>query len=93
MKKSMPQLKDIAREASVSMTTASIILRNGNGRFTQETRQRVLEAAEKLGWRQNLLVQSIQTGKTRTIGVLIPPFDSYWASVLTGVHQALMDAD
>ncbi len=92
-KSSMPQLKDIAAEASVSMTTASIILRNGNGRFADKTRQRVLDAAKKLGWRQNLLVQSIQTGKTRTIGILIPPFDSHWTNILTGLHQFLMDAD
>jgi LacI family transcriptional regulator len=92
-KTSMPQLKDIATEASVSMTTASIILRNGNGRFAEKTRQRVLEAAKKLGWRQNLLVQSIQTGKTRSIGVLIPPFDSHWTNILTGIHQVLTDAD
>ncbi|HOM61935.1 MAG TPA: LacI family DNA-binding transcriptional regulator, partial [Anaerohalosphaeraceae bacterium] len=65
-KTSLPQLKDIASAAGVSMATASIILRNGNGRFAEETRQRVLEVAKKLGWRQNLLVQSIQTGKTRT---------------------------
>ncbi|HRT24489.1 MAG TPA: LacI family DNA-binding transcriptional regulator [Anaerohalosphaeraceae bacterium] len=92
-KTSLPQLKDIASAAGVSMATASIILRNGNGRFAEETRQRVLEVAKKLGWRQNLLVQSIQTGKTRTIGVLIPPFDSYWTNVLTGIHQALTEAD
>lgn len=89
----MPHLKDIATEASVSMTTASIILRNGKGRFANETRQRVLDIAKKLGWRQNLLVQSIQTGKTRTIGILIPPFDSHWTNILTGIHQVLMDAD
>jgi LacI family transcriptional regulator len=92
-KTSMPQLKDIASEASVSLTTASIILRNGNGRFAEKTRQRVLEAAKKLGWRQNLLVQSIQTGKTRTIGILIPPFDSHWTNILTGIHQVLTEAD
>ncbi len=89
----MPQLKDIASEASVSLTTASIILRNGNGRFAEKTRQRVLDAAKKLGWRQNLLVQSIQTGRTRTIGILIPPFDSHWTNILTGIHQVLTDAD
>lgn len=93
MRKSVPQLKDVAKEANVSMATASIILRNADGRFNADTKKRVFEAAKKLGWRQNLLVQSIQTGKTRTIGVLIPPFDSYWTNVLTGIHQELMDAD
>lgn len=92
-KTSMPQLKDIASEAHVSMATASIILRDGNGRFAEKTRRRVLDAAQKLGWRQNLLVHGIQTGKTKAIGLLIPPFDSYWANVLTGIHQILMDAD
>ncbi|AQQ69858.1 Glucose-resistance amylase regulator [Limihaloglobus sulfuriphilus] len=92
-KKTVPQLKDVAKEANVSLTTASIILRNGNGRFHEDTKKRVFQAARELGWQQNLLVQSMQTGKTRTIGVLVPPFDSYWTNVLSGIHQELTDAD
>ncbi|MBW8002793.1 MAG: LacI family transcriptional regulator [Planctomycetes bacterium] len=89
----LPRLKDVAKEANVSLTAASIILRNGKGRFPQQTRQRVLDAAQKLGWRRNLLVNGMQTGKTRAIGVLMPPINYYWADILFGIHNELTQKD
>ena len=89
----LPRLKDVAKEANVSLTAASIILRNGKGRFQEATRERVLEAARKLGWRRNLLVNGMQTGRTRTIGVLMPPINYYWADVLFGIHHELAQKD
>jgi LacI family transcriptional regulator len=89
----LPRLKDVAREADVSLTAASIILRDGKGRFNKQTRERVLAAARKLGWRRNLLVSGMQTGRTRNIGVLIQPYDSYWKNILSGVQYVLADAD
>lgn len=89
MSRCVPQLKDVAREAKVSVATASIILRKAHGRFNDETKKRVYDAAKKLGWRRNLLVEGIQTGKSKTVGILIPPFDSYWTNVLTGIHMEL----
>ena len=35
----------------------------------------------------------MQTGRTNTIGVMIPPYDSFWVSVLSGIHDALSAAD
>ena len=35
----------------------------------------------------------MQTGKTQTVGVMIPPFDSFWVSVLSGIHDVLSAAD
>ena len=88
--RTIPQLKDVAKDAGVSLTTASIILRNGSGRFQDDTKQRVFDAARKLGWRRNLLVEGIQTGRSRTVGILVPPFDSYWKDILTGIHRELI---
>jgi LacI family transcriptional regulator len=39
------------------------------------------------------LVNGMQTGRTRTIGVMIPPFDSFWVSILSGIHDTLTAAD
>lgn len=89
----IPRLKDVAAKASVSLSAASRILRGEVGRFGDETCARVLDAARELGWRRNLLVNGIQTGRTRTIGVMIPPFDSFWVDVLAGIHIALEAAD
>jgi len=89
----VPRLKDVAEAANVSVSAASKILRGDQSRFGDATCQRVLEAAEKLGWRRNLLVSGIQTGRTQTVGVMIPPYDSFWINVLSGIHQRLDEAD
>lgn len=89
----VPRLKDVAEAANVSVSAASKILRGDRSRFGEETCRRVVEASEKLGWRRNLLVSGIQTGRTNTVGVMIPPYDSFWVNVLSGIHQRLSDAD
>lgn len=89
----VPRLKDVAAAANVSLSAASRILRGERERFGVETCERVLEAARQLGWRRNLLVNGMQTGRTRTIGVMIPPFDSFWVDVLAGIHIVLAGAD
>jgi LacI family transcriptional regulator len=88
-----PRLKDVAEKANVSLSAASRILRGERQRFGAETCDRVLDAARQLGWRRNLLVNGMQTGRTRTIGVMIPPFDSFWVDVLAGIHIVLASAD
>ncbi len=90
---SVPRLKDVAKEANVSLAAASRILRGDRERFGEETCRRVLEASQKLGWRRNLLVNGMQTGRTNTVGVMIPPYDSFWVSVLSGIHDALAASD
>jgi LacI family transcriptional regulator len=91
---SFPQVsqKRIAEEAGVSQATVSLVLA-GRGVSSEETTKRVMEAAERLKYRPNLLVHGIQTGKTRMIGVMAPPVDFYWAEVLYGIHDVLSEAD
>jgi len=84
--------KRIAEQAGVSQSTVSLVLSGRRGNSDQ-TSQRVLQAAERLKYRPNLLVQGIQTGKTRMIGVMMPPFDYYWSEVLYGIHDVLTAAD
>jgi LacI family transcriptional regulator len=90
---SAPRLKDVAKAANVSLSAASRILRGERDRFGEETCQRVLDVARQLGWRRNLLVNGIQTGRTKMIGVMIPPYDSFWVDVLAGIHLVLAAAD
>jgi LacI family transcriptional regulator len=89
----VPRLKDVAKEANVSLAAASRILRGDRERFGEDTCRRVLEASRKLGWRRNLLVNGMQTGRTQTVGVMIPPFDSFWVTILSGIHEALGECD
>jgi DNA-binding LacI/PurR family transcriptional regulator len=84
--------KRIAEQAGVSQSTVSLVL-SGRRVSSDETAQKVIEAAGRLKYRPNLLVRGIQTGKTRMIGVMMPPFDFYWSEVLYGIHDVLTAAD
>jgi LacI family transcriptional regulator len=88
-----PRLQDVATLAHVSLGAASRILRGDHASFSEDTRRRVLAASQQLGWRRNLLVSGMQTGRTRTVGVVIPPYDSAWVAVLAGIHSKLASAD
>lgn len=88
---SVPRLKDVALAANISLAAASRILRGDSQEFGEETCQRVLEVSRQLGWRRNLLVNGMQTGRTQTLGVIIPPYNSFWVSVLSGIHEALAE--
>ena len=54
-------IADIARETEMSTGAVSMILRQG-GRFSKETRERVMAAAERLGYRPNPVAASYRTG-------------------------------
>lgn len=46
-----------------------------------------------MGYRPNILVHSIRSGRSRSIGVMVHPHDSYWTQVLYGIHDRLIEAD
>ena len=86
--KSSVSLREIADETGYSITTVSRALRK-RGEISDSTRRRVLQTAKRLRYRPNMLAKGIQTGKTHTMGVMVPPYDSYWTDVLYGIHDGL----
>jgi DNA-binding LacI/PurR family transcriptional regulator len=62
-------IKDVAREAGVSVTTVSHAL-NDKGRLNSETRQRVREVAARLGYRPNPAARSLVSGRTGLIALV-----------------------
>src|SRR5437870_7320322 len=62
-------IKDVAREADVSVTTVSHAL-NDKGRLNPETRQRVRDDTERLGYKPNPAARSLVSGKTGLIAVI-----------------------
>jgi DNA-binding LacI/PurR family transcriptional regulator len=83
-------MSDIAREAGVSRATASYVL-NGRDtavRISDETRRRVLGAAEALGYRRNDLARAVVTGHSRVVGVVArSPGPEPKARILEGVLE------
>lgn len=64
-------IKDIARETGLSIATVSYVL-NGKDNVLQETKQRVVEAAERLGYVKNYSARSLVMKSSNLIGVVIP---------------------
>lgn len=65
---------DVARHAGVSRRLVSAVLHSNapNIRVSAETRQRVERAASELGYRPNVVARSLVTGRTQTLGLVIP---------------------
>jgi LacI family transcriptional regulator len=82
-------LHDVAQHAGVSPGTVSKAL-NGRGQLRAETRQRVVAAAEELGFHVNMLARSLLDGRTYTVGVLTTDsFGRFTIPVMLGAEDAL----
>lgn len=68
-----PTLKEVAKAAGVAPSTASGILTGRSDSWASEsTRKRVLDAANKLGYRANRFARGLRTGTFQTVGLLVP---------------------
>lgn len=66
-----PTMTDVARLAGVSQTTVSFVLNNRDDiRIADETKLRIREAVEELGYRPNAVAQMLRTSKTNLIGMI-----------------------
>lgn len=82
-------LSDVAAEAGVDLSTASRALR-GEGRMGAETRQRVLDVADRLHFRPNAQAQFLAKGMSKTVGILtLDAPDTFSMPVLAGVNNTL----
>jgi DNA-binding LacI/PurR family transcriptional regulator len=64
-------IKDIAHKAGVSITSVSFAFNNPE-RLSEATVQRILEAAEELGYIPDPIARSMNTRRTGTLGILVP---------------------
>lgn len=78
---------DVAREAGVSMATVSRVV-NNNPNVKPQTRKKVFEAIERLGYRPNAVARGLASKKTTTVGVVIPDIsNSLVAEVVRGIED------
>lgn len=78
---------DVAREAKVSMATVSRVL-NGTAVVKDDTKQRVVDAIARLGYRPNAIARGLASKRTRTIGVIVPDVSAaFVAEVVRGIED------
>ncbi len=84
-----PTIADVAALAEVSFGTASKAL-NGRGQLRAETRDRVLSAADRLGFQPNALARGLLAGRSYTVGLITTDsFGRFSIPVMLGVEDAL----
>jgi LacI family transcriptional regulator len=87
------RLKDIAQELGVSVVTVSKVLR-GRPDIGEETRQRVLRRMQELNYRPNMVARGLVTGRTYTIGLIVPDLvQPYFAELARSISGVLRGAD
>jgi LacI family transcriptional regulator len=83
------RLEDVAALAGVSLATASKALHN-KPRISEETKQRVLDAAKQLNYSPNKLAQSLARGTTGTIGLVTSDLQGRFSTpILIGAENEL----
>jgi LacI family transcriptional regulator len=83
-------LTDVAEAAGVSIATVSRVLTDSDHPVTEETRGKVLETAERLGYRSNLVARSLRTDQTLTIGLIVENILSpFIPPIVRSIHDYL----
>lgn len=87
-KKSVPTMKDVAREAGVALGTVSKVV-NGLP-VGEEYRRRVEDAIEKLDYRINSYAKGLKATRTNTVAVLMPNLiNPFFATLVDAIGRAL----
>ena len=82
-------IKDLSKFLSLSTSTISRALLNDKN-VGYETRKRVLDAADQLGYKPNLTALNLKSGQSKTIGVVVPEMITpFSAKVLEGIQNVL----
>ncbi|NZA28448.1 LacI family DNA-binding transcriptional regulator [Luteimonas sp. SJ-92] len=80
-------IKDVAREANVSVATVSRAL-NGHDNVAEEVRQRVLGVADRLRYSPHHAARSLSSRRTHTIGVVLPDlYGEFFSELMRGIDQ------
>jgi LacI family transcriptional regulator len=84
-------LKDVAREAGVHISTASRALNEATrSELSTKTAERVIAAAERLGYRPHPLARGLRTNRTLSVGMVVPDLISpFIPPILAGAQRIL----
>lgn len=88
----MSGIKDIAKQAGVSISTVSYAL-NGSPKIPENTRQRIQKIADEMDYIPNRAARTLKNQTTRTIGVFLQNYGGqFYSEMIDGMNMMLADA-
>lgn len=82
-------LKELAKIAGVSISTVSKAL-NDSPEIGKRTKQKITDLAKLYNYMPNKMALTLKTGKTKTIGVIVPSIkNNFFARVIVGIEEVL----
>jgi LacI family transcriptional regulator len=86
-------IRDVAKEAGVSVSTVSRVL-NDKDDVAPQTYERVRDVIQRMGYTSSLAARSMRSRRTNVIGLIVPDVaDSFSIQVMKGVNQAIFELD
>jgi LacI family transcriptional regulator len=80
-------IQDLAKELNLTAATVSRAL-NNHPRISEKTKKAVWQLAEKVNYKRNQLASSLRSGRSFTIGVIIPSAEiNFFGSVVHGIES------
>lgn len=86
-----PSIREVAELAGVSTATVSHVL-NGTRFVTEETIQKVMSAVKELQYTPNTIARGFRTGKSKTIGFILPDISNHFFSSLVEIIENYLSA-
>ncbi len=88
----MTTIYEVANRAGVSLATVSRVM-NGNVKVKEQTRDKVLQAMQELGYVPNNFARSLASSKANSVGLLVANLDSaFFGEMMVGVETELRAA-
>ena len=86
-------IRDLAKQAGVSVTTVSQILNGKGQRFSEQTREKVLTLKKQLNYVPDFNARNLIMRSSKTIGVLLPNIaNPFFAAFVKGIQKATRQA-
>jgi LacI family transcriptional regulator len=81
-------IKDISREAGVSIASVSRVLNGDYGNVSEDTKNKILRIAKEMNYRPNRLARGLVMNRTNIIGLIVPDIvNPYFAELAKGIEN------